>query len=1014
MIRKGCLAAAVLLLVTGLCRAQGSARSSAYDSLEPMALSETLSSFGMGELLEAFVREKQSTGEGDSVEFLSLLADSRISQARAAEDTVRRERLFDSAVQELRKILDKLGEGNKPETVKKRFEYQLKLADTMGRVRIQPYVDGLIFLAAAEEDRKTVIATTAEAAKILRTLRREVQDTKRQWSRDNRIWIVYGWELEKFEALMEWQGAIIALYRAMALHEEIAQERGEKQTLLNQVIASLRRFLKGDDVVQQPEPWAFLFTGRALRELRDHKPAAEMLQKAAEPDMPPRIRYEALFEICRNRIEGGDFSAARKEVETFGDEARKILENDPQGGIQVDLMSALLLHYLHETQAKGETDDVKVKEHRLRAERALLGFVNKYADSERLIGDFMRIIAGKYRDRTDLENLGPVILLARARTMAAEGSPAAMREAEELLTAARKRDDQIAREVRPLVLWDLGIVMNRLRRNLECAHAFMGIAADYPTHKLASRAAVIAVATYAQLLQDRMANNVPIDPNLRAEYVGALELLLGRPGTEPQVANWNLALGQQYRALARPGVVAGPEQRFEHLRKAVAALGKVPAASPDYLEGRYLGLLSRLELLREVDKPKADKRQEAEDLTGRLRTYAADVARVAGATGDKELRRFLRDWGSWAGFEAIVLRHEYLGQPEEVVLRDLDKLVSAEVWKGTDILLNAKEYEIRILVESPRDRTEEAVRKVEAFLKQYPKEAGGVLGLVVQRIRERIKQLRKDARTVTELERYRKTYLTFARALERIAVRDDFRGVRLYLTKQSLADALTEAGQPAEAMKYWQDCFTADQQRRDAEAKRIDEEFSPRIQKVEDAGRNPAILHALADEYFRLLTERRIRVEDTRTARAVQSALADMDAVGHDPDLRDARAAAAAEKLKEALTGLRDQSRRRLAIDARNVLGLARTHRALKDYRKATEFYKKMVGGVDRTRPELYWTVHLEFCQTVLEGYADDPQEMKRLRLYIRRLQLEDPGMGGENSKQEFLKIAGRASRLVE
>ncbi|HUU58146.1 MAG TPA: hypothetical protein VMZ50_01275, partial [Phycisphaerae bacterium] len=100
--------------------------------------------------------------------------------------------------------------------------------------------------------------------------------------------------------------------------------------------------------------------------------------------------------------------------------------------------------------------------------------------------------------------------------------------------------------------------------------------------------------------------------------------------------------------------------------------------------------------------------------------------------------------------------------------------------------------------------------------------------------------------------------------------------------------------------------------------------------------------------------------------------------------------------------------------DARNVLGLARTHRALKDYRKATELYKKMVGGVDRTRPELYWTVHLEFCQTVLEGYADDPQEMKRLRLYIRRLQLEDPGMGGENSKQEFLKIAGRASRLVE
>ena len=89
-------------------------------------------------------------------------------------------------------------------------------------------------------------------------------------------------------------------------------------------------------------------------------------------------------------------------------------------------------------------------------------------------------------------------------------------------------------------------------------------------------------------------------------------------------------------------------------------------------------------------------------------------------------------FGIYPGFNKLIERSDAVA-----IVRILKQQFSPAPMAGF-----YEEYEIRILVESPEDRTEEAVRKVEAFLKQYPKEAGGVLGLVLQRIRERIKQLR--------------------------------------------------------------------------------------------------------------------------------------------------------------------------------------------------------------------------------------------------------------------------------
>ena len=1078
MMRTGHVAAVIVMLAAAACAAARPAGGekrpdSAYRRLDPRKLSEVLSSLEMVELQEAFVKERMAAEGGKgSRALVALLVDAKIGLAGKA-DEAERDRLIDEAVALLKPVIAKLGKPADPDQVMERFRFQLKLADLTGRIQVQPYVDRLIYLMAAEQDRGIIIAKTKDTAMTLRRLGRSVEDTIEDWRADNVKWILYGGELLRFQMELKYQGATIDLNRAMALHDEIEAERGERGTLLNRAIASLEQFAEKRE---GPWPWAVLAMGRAERELKQHDRAVRAFSRLLAARTPARVRYDALFEIARSRVEQGGGDLAPREIEAFRTRAKKLA---PERKVGVDLHAAMLLHYLHETRAKREKDPAAAGRHRIDAERVLLAFANSYPEPV-YQNRFLSIMARKYRDRKDIRNLGSMVLFARARGKmvegqrgpSGEGNMAALAEAMTFLEAILDRipgpadkpptgapatrpaatrpattrpaatvpaaasrpgrpgapglpRDEIAKELHPLVLWDLGVIRNWMRDDRACARTLLELARKYPDHKLAFRGAMAAVKSYHGIIQRDLDRNRPVHTRLRRELVEALVVLLDRWGRAAEAREWYIDLGRQYRLLARPGVAPSDEERFKLLGMSIAAFQKVPAKSMDTMEAQYLALKGRAELLRETAKPQAANARAATQLSKDMAAYAAAVpgaikkasAALDGAADEDlrksltEIARLLPDWGSEAAFEAIVLRDEFLGR-REWALKALEKLARDKAWKGTDVLPRAKEYEVRILV--AEGRIDQAVRKVEEFLDEYPKEGEAVLGLVVKRIRGRIGKLRDDPARADELQRNRTTYLKFAEKLKKIAIERKYVGDRLYVTDQTLADALTEGGRFGQALELWKSCEARDEKRRQAQAKPIRKEIEARLAAVAKAAAGSKALEGLVNSYFELLDEKGIDPNASAAADAVRrarDALRDQE-IEHKPAVQQERARRLARRLSEALAALRERLLSRLPIDVKNVHGLARSCAGLKQHAQAIEYYKQLVRGVNANDdPQLYWTLELEYCRAALAGYAGRPGSMKRLKVYMLQLQQTDTGMGGK--RKQFSEIMRKVSRLA-
>jgi len=1051
--RIGRLAAALVILATAwpaVVHAAGrSRRPSAYQRLDPERLSEALRLLGMVELQEAFVKERIAIeGSTGSATLVSLLVDAKIARANQAGDA-ERDRLLDEAAALLKVAIAKMKDPDKLAAKMAKFKLQLKLADVSGRIRIERYASRLTYLMAGELDRRIIIERTKDTAKMLRRLRRSVSDTIEDTRENNTEWIMDGQDLLALQRLLKYRGAIINLNRAIALHDDIETERGERRTLLGRTITALA------DFVREGDPWASLATGRAYRELKRHDEVARILSKLLTPGVPVRARYDALFEIARNRIEQGKFDQGAQRIDVFRTEGMKLAADDGQK-FGVDLHATMLRNYLHETWAKV-TKGPEADRHRTEAERALLVLANNYP--RRKYQDYLlAVVARKYRGRKDIHKLGSLVLFAKARGKMVEGQPdssgrikeaplieaaallrtvvaripgpastrpaAASRPSAPIASSAGER--QIAKELHPLVLWDLGVIHNWMRENRACAQSLLALARNYPDHKLAPRAALAAVKSYQGIIQKAVRQKKPVHNQLRRELVQALVVLLGRWGNTPEAREWQVDLGRQYRLLARRGVAASDEQRFDLLDKSVKAFGKVDPKSVDAMEAQFLALKGRTELLREAAS-KPGKIKTATELSKAMASYAAAVpaaieriTKAAARAADPTLRESLQDvakllpsWGAESAFEGIVIRDEFLGQ-REAALAALAKLAKDKTWRGTDILPMAKEYEIRILVESSQDRTDEAVAKVQKFLNEHPKHAEVVLAMVVKRIRKRIGELQDDPAKAAELKRSRDTYLNFARKLKKIADERGHKGDYLYTTDKTLADALTEAGKFDEALGLWKSCRARDEERRRVAAAPIRKDIAARIAAVKRAGAAALAIEACAVGYFKLLEEEGIDPNGSVVSIAVKRSLKALrDEDKHKLAARQEHAKQLAEDLIEALGSVQEILIGRISIDVANVHGLARAHAGLKQYAEAIKYYRQLVRAVDRAQyPGLYWRLELAYCRTAKAGYADKPKSMRRLKIYILQLRQQDSRMGGLGPL--FDELLREVSRLAQ
>ncbi len=993
------------VLLAGPALAQD-ARRSAYDRLNARDFSEALRDLEMGELLGAYVQERSRQGGGEvSEDLLIVLADVKISQAQslAETDLPGHDRLIDEAAGHLRELLQRKANPSTPEAKLDYFQVEFKLIDTQGRIGVLPYYRRVQYLMDAREDREIIVRRTDETDRLLKTLQRRVATLIEDTRVDAREWIVLGTEMQDFQLVLERQGAVIHLYRGMALWGETPQQQSDKAQNLTEVENKLRRFRRDFE-----DPWAPLMTGQAFREKGEYEPAEKLLQEALKED-DMAVKHDAAFELARNAIEQGKYDLADQRIREYREVALEAMGDSPGARFSADLLGALLTHHLFDIQArKAATPEDKAR-FQIGAERALIATADEHSAPEYL-NIYMNIIGRKFRDRTDTENLGAFIMLCMARKKFNENTPASLAEAHRILQVALEREDEIALRVRPFVLNDLGRLMNWRRENLAAADYFARLAKEFPKHPLALPAARYAVKSYDGIILERIDQGKPIDPKLREGFVEVLTAGVQQWPEEEGIPTWYYYIGEQLRDLAR---TQGEEQRIAYLERAQEAFARVPADFAQYLRARHLGMQARAQLLELQPLDEAPRKAAAAALAEDLKAFSREALTAMAETEDKARARELAKWSSEAAFGAALLWNQQLGDSQRC-LQDLQAIVANDAYKGMEVLRDVKEYEIRMLVESP-GQTAEAIQKVQAFVTEYPAEAAIVLRLVAQRIGERIDRIRLDPARREELEQYRRSYLRFARELHALAQQKGWEPSKMYAANRTLADALTEAGLGQEALGYWNKCVAFDEGLQNEERKAIDTGFQARLQRVEASRENGEALLALSDEYLEDLVDLGLRPEIMPNVSAVRAAAEELRGLG-EYDLSGKRNAqqTLAEALKPALEELQFETKKRtVGTDAANILGLARTYRLLKEYGEAMGRYKRMLRGIDRNKnPELYWAVELEYSEAILEGFGEDKDQMSILALRVRQLQIEDPAMGGHADR--FTEIMGEATRRAK
>lgn len=979
-------AGAMTLASAGVGLAQSGA-GSAYDKLPPEPLANKLSAMGMTEILSQYVKELEGSGNG-SVPIRAMAAEVKISQAIAEgvplED---RNKLLDEAIAVLDKLAKETEKAKETADVMQHFRLTARLAEVAGLFRVEPYALRLQYLQGSPLDRKMILDVTKPIMASMEGLVSDIQMTVEDWRADAEKLVTVVPELDDLRLAVKYRASWARLYRGMALPDDQAN-MAERRRLLNAAMVDVESFAR-DTNDSGVKYWSLLLMGMAARENGLHEQALRMFKDASVAEAEAPVRVQAQFETARTLAESGQFDKAIKGVEDFRKNGVEILGKS--GKLQVDVKAALLKHYTYEMQAAREKDKAQADKYAMSAKQALLAFLDEYTDPA-VQASFYDIIAMKYRDRADYENLNSVILLAVAMQKAAQNTPEALAESAKMLETIAARQDDLAPRARPLALWELALAANRRRENVKATQLFAAVAKEYPDHPIARRAALNAVISQNGILQERVASNAVIDAKLRQGMIDALEVLLGKWGQDSEASKWYSELGWQYQRLAD---TVEESQAPALIAKAINAFEKVPAGTPEAMEGKYQSLQLRAQLARlnVKDNPKA----APEKLTEDLRQYAGEARKAASAAQDKRLAKSFAEWGGKAAFLRAELMYEQLDRQEPALqaAREVRK-----DWPGTEAVVLSQRFEIAKLIEQARqgkgqDKLDQAIGLVKTFSEEHPAEAEQLLAMIVSQLRERIMDLRMDVTKAQDLKSYQDVYMQFAQVLYDRARQENLPPDRLYGVKQMYASALLEQGKGAEALALFQETSAFERKRRDVEIAKVNAEFDAKVKALDAASRNSAALADRVKEFFDLLSDLGLRKNDMGVAIDVELAAAQLAAV---PPEQDATAAQdqVVRYLKDGLKRLRQAKINAVPLDANNVHGLARAYRAVNQYDKSLELYHQIVAGINRQAlPKLYWLTQLERAETTLAGYAKDAATMRKLATLIKQLQKDDPRMGG-------------------
>jgi hypothetical protein len=1017
------------LLVPSSGRAQSDESVGVYQSLDRQELAQTLSAMNMTELLEALVAQAPEGAGG--LESQRILAQAKTARATSpSTGQPERARLLDEAADQWEKIVAQSTKtAQTDEQIVRSYRDELMLAYTRGQTRCEPHAVKLMYLSGGPADRKVLLENTEGPVARLSGLSMKIEDRLMDWRPDFTRLVTVVPELENLQTTVRYAAAWVNLYRALGM----SPDDNRRQQHLLDAITLADKFVRGEPGSWRD--WSILLTGIAQRAMGEYGSAETVLSRLLEdPKTVKPVQYQALFEQARlvadqaaelvrsgkkridlNQRGPGEelVTRGKRRWESF-DEARERFAEEASdmvagaGKLLVQIREVILANYAYDNWAESLAglDDAAARQYAARAQEVLIEFLETH--DEPAVRNFLYgVIADRYGDRTDYDDLNSVVLLAIAlkRINAEQEGGGAAGDGVELLEKILQRDDEVSEKVKPLALWNLGATMVRRRENLQAAKYFLQLARNHPEHDRAMDAAHKACLVYMLLIEDRQQRGQQISVTLRREFVDALQVMLGRDAWAQAKPQWHFDLGWQSERISRYADTA--ERQNELLAQAAEAYAALPADQPQYMQARNRELEIRARLLRVRAEGGADVQTQAGRLAGDLADYAEQALRAAGQTGQAGRKEDLQGWAANAQFQRAVVLYELLDRKDQGLQAALQV---ATDWPDSPLARDSREFVIRKYIE--QGKVDAAIAEVETFRRQYPQQAAPLLQQIIARIREAIKELQRDPTAQAELASYREVYLRFARDLLQRAEQTGGNGDTLYQLKQLYADALLQSGEARQALNIFQDLEKTQDQRRRQRIEQIEAHLE-KIRKQMAAAGDSASRWLLAVEAYRDL-KRSLGLDQVNFGSEVPLA----DAV---EQLRQAGEAAEQTRaisavrirLDAALEDLRETAVRSVAVDAGNLLGLGRAHAAVGNGDQALEYYRRLVSGLSPAGNEwLYWQAQLEYAQTALESLKASPEQMEQLAARIRVLRSRHEQMGGLLS--EFAAIQSQAEERAK
>ncbi len=919
------------------------------------------------------------------------------------------------------------------------FNLRLQYVEIQVLQRGKPYIDRMGFLLAGQPDRKALLALAGEGAKLLhqtqRDLAREISDARQDADKTKMVYLVP--ELEDVQAKLAYLAGRVYYLAAVVLPKPSSGQKASPQRdrLLQQAVRNLERF------VQEPDfgvrAYAALQQGRAYRELGQFDKAQRALAQAVADPNGKDVLVEALFEAARNRIEQAVATANEKNVDTaqapfaqaeeaIQDFARRTPKVHPPLG--VDIKTLVLSHALYRQWARvlrAAGRDAQAAAQEKKSQQAFLTFLHTYKDPvvQAAVGRLFReTFRGKDVDISKLDP-GIVLLLGTMETenaSALQGSQslaelsederaavlAHLQQAEVMFRLVRDAQHPDAIRTLPDALWKLGVVYVKRNDHFQAAEQFRRLAEQFPQHEQAQPAALNAVNIAAEGKRLLLEQGKEIPRRYREELVKSIRLMLRHWPKDKEAARYRFDLAWECENLSE---TASDEQCAAWRDEAIRQYEQVPADSRYYDEARFCALELRYQAI--LAGPTEEAKPEAvRTLRDDMMRFSREMRTAWENQTDPTKQNDLGRRGSTSEFHGEVLAYDLLGEKDQALSR-IEALPNR--WPKTRILRRCREFAIRSRL--TRGEVPQALRQFKAFQQTYgASQAQDLMQDIVEKLREAIPALAGRAGTQERRKQFREAYLTFARQLYDARI-GSAAGREHYALTLLYADALVQGETPAQAQKalrlYEQLAEEDAAKRKDRQAK-IREEFAGWIAEARAAG-SIERLQAMRTKLADILARSGLASWSNPHREQVQyiwSALARAKTAEETEALLPLVRRALVRTLEQAEQYLL----RRVRIDAGVRIGLARCHEQLKQYPRAMEEFRRLVGGLDpQQTPQLYWEAQRGYCESFFEAYRNDPAKLRALVVRIRQLRKEKPDLGGLRFHGTIGRIQADAEQIV-